>query len=470
MAGRDYYYYRKEVWIAFSWLSRFSGCLSVIGSSLIIFIIVRGGKEKLSRIHNRLLVCMCSVDIINSINLALTVTMNPSRLHPHMYGASGNNTTCRIQGFLLTVGFAVPMYLSVLCLYFMAIIRYDTKEEVLQKIEPYAHGIAVLIPLATAIYGVSFDLFHPTFAGYCFGGDGCYTTADLNNAECEPRPLILINILDWMFYFLASLVFIVIACSMTLTWLAVRNQTSQMRRYDFRRGSMMPQSPQSHQRLSIYALRRSVTSLRQSFTLDNTTHNTTPDGGADVRRGQQKDDETFSQAILYVLAYVFSYGFPIAYNIHYATESLPSPVLCLLTAFFYPLQGFWNFCIYVRPKYFLVKKTMRDTSFWSKLIIVLKTKDLDRFLLQERIRNRGDITRVNPSRLRVLQLARITSRGEEEEEHEEGEEEEEDEEKKSRSIEATPSHEVEEDEINPVAISMDRFSTPKKEKEKPVIK
>ena len=86
-------------------------------------------------------------------------------LHPIIYGAYGNNATCTLQGFILTVGFSVPMYNAVLCLYYMAVIRYNLKEDMLKKMEPYAHAVALLIPLGIGIYGVAANLFHPTHSG-----------------------------------------------------------------------------------------------------------------------------------------------------------------------------------------------------------------------------------------------------------------------------------------------------------------
>ena len=52
-------------------------------------------------------------------------------------------------------------------------------------------------------------------------------------------------------------------------------------------------------------------------------------------------------------------------------------------------------------------KGMKNISVFASLKVVITTKNLDEFLQQERARNRNDMSRQNPSRLRVLELARM---------------------------------------------------------------
>ena len=65
-------YYSRPERQALLWTPRFSALLSIFGSSVIIFMILRKRKEKLERIHNRLLLGMSTVDVFNSAALGLT--------------------------------------------------------------------------------------------------------------------------------------------------------------------------------------------------------------------------------------------------------------------------------------------------------------------------------------------------------------------------------------------------------------
>ena len=61
---------------------------------------------------------------------------------------------------MFNLGFAVPCYNAMLCLYYLAIIRFEIKEDALVKYEKYMHAVSILLPLIGSILGVVFDLFH----------------------------------------------------------------------------------------------------------------------------------------------------------------------------------------------------------------------------------------------------------------------------------------------------------------------
>jgi hypothetical protein len=113
------------------------------------------GRKKISSTHNRLLLCMSGVDILNSAALAVSASAHNE--------AQGNKATCTAQGFFITLGFAVPLYNAMICLYYMAIIRFNLKDDVIStRYEPWMHTVALMLPLTFAIAAASFGDFRPT--------------------------------------------------------------------------------------------------------------------------------------------------------------------------------------------------------------------------------------------------------------------------------------------------------------------
>ena len=100
--------YTPTQWKLISWITGISGSFSVIGSSLIITMILKGGKERLGRTHNRLLLGMSFIDVFNSVALSLSTI--PAPANTSISTAFGNTYTCITQGFFIALGLAVPLY------------------------------------------------------------------------------------------------------------------------------------------------------------------------------------------------------------------------------------------------------------------------------------------------------------------------------------------------------------------------
>ena len=128
--------------------------------------IARGGRITLSKIQNHLLLPMSVLDVIQSTGLAfLTLPIPKGSLCT--YGAIGNKITCTIQGFCLQLGFSVPSYNAMLCIYYLCTIKYNMMEEQLARYEPFMHAFAVIPSLAAAILAASFSLFN-NLSVFCF--------------------------------------------------------------------------------------------------------------------------------------------------------------------------------------------------------------------------------------------------------------------------------------------------------------
>ena len=90
------------------------------------------------------------------------------------------------------------------------------------------------------------------------------------------------------------------------------------------------------------------------------------------------------QAALYFLALVLSFSFPMIYFLITTLRSGTSVlVLEILTAVFYPIQGFFNFIFYIRPGFNHVRKMNPSDSILKAIYeIVLNFEAISRNLFE----------------------------------------------------------------------------------------
>jgi len=86
-------------------------------------------------------------------------------------------------------------------------------------------------------------------------------------------------------------------------------------------------------------------------------------------------EEIKKQALLYVLSYILSYGFVWGQSIYsIATKKPPLAWLRVLSATFFPLQGFMNIFIYCRPHIVSLRAHSPDEYTWFQAFVaVLKS-------------------------------------------------------------------------------------------------
>jgi len=309
--------------------------LSLIGSSLIILMILKGGKEnKPSKIHNRILMGMSSMDLLNDFALAIATLPAPREYSHLMLGASGNWLSCSIQGFLITLGFSVPNYNSMLSLYYLAVIKYDISDHLLEKYEPFAHGYALLPSIFLAALGVFFDAFGPLpNTTYCSFYDGC----DFYEKDCVPSTLA--NFIFTGLFIFCFLNLLIIVISMIMIYLSVRKQSITQRQNE-------------------YQGLKYRTTIHENAITSGTQH-----------------QETFIQACLYVSAYTITFVWIFIQNFSPPSLINNMPLIYYIIysgmIIFYPLQGLWNFITFVRPRYILMKKKHEEYSFWKTMHVVV---------------------------------------------------------------------------------------------------
>lgn len=307
--------YSAEQWSAITWSLRTSSLFSIVGSATIIFMILRRRKTRLALLHNRLIFCMSLIDILSSISFGTGPAAAPSEMRTAVFHSYGNDATCTAQGFFITLGFCVPSYNACLCLYYLAVIKYNVREEILNRYEKYMHIFAILPPFIGAFLGTIFDLYQSS------GGPVCWVVPNRLLESFPEYNTTASTSYNILLFALTGIILATITISMAIVYCAVRKQAETMQQY-------------------------------HSF--QNRNGSSDEDGGA--------KKETAIQAFLYFGAYVCTYIWPIIANLEKRKLSF---LLTLAIVVFYPLQGAFNSLAFIRPKYVAIrKKNRRRPKLW----------------------------------------------------------------------------------------------------------
>jgi len=289
------------------WLARIAPTLSIIGSASIVYMILSDRQRKLQNPKHRLMLMMSSFDILSSTALFISKW------------AVGNSVSCTAQGICLWLGTAVPSYNSSLNLYYLLTIKYSMSQPRFStQIEPLLHVISIAVPLAAAItFAVIGDIM-PRGLLICFTG--------------STRGSILV-ISGISFHFLFC-----IFSMLSICW-SVKRRASRMEIYRFRRTTTNP--PKNRRSMS-------------------------------TRRERLEEMETVKQAILYTSAFFITYiGLLIRVIYNLGDHGYGFFYLTIFISISYPLQGFWNFAIYVRPGVNRIRERDQDKSLIRAIIEVV---------------------------------------------------------------------------------------------------
>jgi len=82
------------------------------------------------------------------------------------------------------------------------------------------------------------------------------------------------------------------------------------------------------------------------------------------------------QAALYVAAFFFPFFFPILFQVNLAKTGTRSFLLFILLGIFTPLQGFFNFFVFLRPRLISFRKKNPEISFVQAFLITAKFRNL----------------------------------------------------------------------------------------------
>mmetsp|Transcript_18124 Transcript_18124/g.44839 ORF Transcript_18124/g.44839 Transcript_18124/m.44839 type:complete len:664 (-) Transcript_18124:53-2044(-) len=354
--------------------------LSILGSSVIIYIALDSRSRKKWSPYTRLLIGLSVSDIVSSINVALASFLRPKDSPRATSYAFGNATTCSISGFMTTVAFSAALYSCMLSYYFLFTARFRVKNSfIARRIEPIMHLVSLGYPIVTATIGAYYDAYADT-ATYL----GCWVNCPpgVDEEDCMSKTL------GWIFY---GWPFLFVSASLIVNnlmiWCLVHGQSVPLRKKnDITDGVIISSS----NRVLSSDESAAVNSVDDDSFLDKSTRiddtfcgsDTTPSTDfakkAEKQALESPTDNQLrrlqlvkSQAFLFVGSYalVTIWGGLMAISEQRAeTEDEELSILVkmypimVLNALLAPMQGFFNMLVYVRPKYMTARHDFRNES------------------------------------------------------------------------------------------------------------
>jgi hypothetical protein len=309
------------------WVPRFSALLSMFGSSMIMYDILRD-KTKRGSVFHTLMVAMAVFDFLGSIAWALSSLPIPEYEYGEpsgIYGAKGNEATCTAQGFFVQLGYTSIFYNMSLSFYFLCVVRYRMQESQLKKRQIWFHIPALFIGFTLAFGGIPF-----------YGNQfwGCYLS---------PPPLV--EDLRYVVIFAALPICTAVAIltvNTILVYWAVRKQMIAAGKWRITRAVLKPTETS--------LARNSTVSVALPMDLDASGVSVHPRRRKSKRDSQiQKlERQTFWQALFYLGAFYLTWPILLASNLNDNAGSYYGFVILVFTLA--PLQGFLNFLVYARPR------------------------------------------------------------------------------------------------------------------------
>lgn len=317
---------------ALKYVSFLPGLLSILGSSCLIYHVLSSNPDKRTSKHHLLLGLSVS-DISSSFWITFGAALVPRT----------SRAFCQTQGFFAQLANITTFYTAFLSVYFFLRVRYNVPETRLkQRYEPWFHATSLLYPLFTALACLPLDLYNPVLIGCHIEAypQGCNRKSD---ETCERGG----NALLFYWIFTMAPIFMVmgtvLVCQLLIYW-TVRQQLRANLRYGVVDGG--PQQQQAQLRPTEQRMLRSVA----------------------------------EQSLSYVAAFLTAFLLPTVASfielLHYGGLSDPKFFpLFLLILFLYPLQGFLNCLVYLRPNYLALRKEVNGVkrSRWSCLWLTLST-------------------------------------------------------------------------------------------------
>jgi hypothetical protein len=335
-AGNEYSGFEKTVAL----LPKFTGGLSFLFSLYIVQHVLRSKKRR-AKTYHRLLLGMSLCDMLASF-FGFVLSTAPMPVGT-TYGAIGSFKSCDVAGTLNHAGnLATPLYNSSLATYYVCVLVLGYKEhELHRRIEPLLHLVPLACAWGTAIAGYWMNLYaaanwicwiapYPPDCkdSYTFGADeGTCVRGD--NAWLYRWAFLYAEVWFAILYVTAAMALIY------YTVLRVERSTDKYRHLNNPSSSSRRRSLPKDSLSSIFRRRQ-----KQRISL--------------IKRKRQQSKQVAHQALAYVGAFFLTWIFgTIARLMQQSKEDVSKsyrPLLLLQTIFF-PLQGFFNALVYLRPRF-----------------------------------------------------------------------------------------------------------------------
>jgi hypothetical protein len=345
----------------------FTGTLSIVGSSCIIWMLLQENRKKLKSVKYRFLFALCCSDIWNSLVFVFWSLPIPKGT-PGVWGAMGNKASCDAQGVFIQFSIMGSYYNCALALYYYKSLCFSMKDEqIAKRYEKWIHIGSVVWALGTAIAAWQQDL-------YSYSGLGCWIAAD--PLRCHRRDDVdcirgeNAYIYGWLYMGIPqTLVLNYIIYSMWMIYKKVKEVSSRAEKWSIgmvnasilSNANPMEAMHSSHQLPDRNISDGSLHTLPQA--LEGASQLSSVDRGKS--RYAERTKEAAWQAFLYVNAYFVTHIWAsLVMMIELGGGTVPFYLL-LIQNFFWPLQGVINVFIFLRPRIKSIQKSSPEMYYFT---------------------------------------------------------------------------------------------------------
>jgi len=321
-------------------IPKVTGTISFLCSLLLASYILSSRKRR-SSVFGRIMVGLSISDMCSSAMWFLSTWPMPTNSWLH-WGTAGTTRTCSAQGFFLQLGLCTATcYQATLLLYYFLTIVKQSRESQIKKWEIFFHVVPCSAGLGTSIAGLVLKLYNPSSRGsVCWISE--YPAYCSKSLSCD-RGQNAIMYQWWFLYVFVCLTFIWLIVAMSTIFHKVRGVEKKARRF-------------SHE------------------------------------SGSSKD--VAMQALLFTISYAIPWIWaPIKAGIDTADIIFTNPnaddaviALSIVNVIIFPLQGFFNFLVYLRPRYGQVN------TWVANIRVVVAVKNCFKMKKSSSEKQAGDVT------------------------------------------------------------------------------
>jgi hypothetical protein len=335
--------------------------LSMLGSVLTLraLTMYRKSGRHLTTYH-RLLAGISIFDLLLSTALAFGPLPMPANVgYP---GAFGNQQSCTAQGFFVQLGTASFPYSQMLVLHFMLVIRFNVSEKVMATyIEPFMHLVPILFHVTTSIAGLFAEVFNAS-GNFCWIGEdppGCDEIPELECERGDYAELFGLWLSSYPFLFWNGLIVLwVLIVAITV----IRQQRTRLS-YLFERSVSIQSNGQN---------KGNSSNLQSSVRNSPAWTRSNGQRRDEALPGEEKTRQVIVQCFLYAFWFI-NVMIWTSINLFYYLTDTPFDVLgkhfwiTVLAVTIFPMQGLFNFLIYIRPIYTSIRRNFPDSGRWHAI-------------------------------------------------------------------------------------------------------
>ncbi len=339
------------------------GITSVIASIILMWMILRSNAG-LSTPYHRLLLGLCIADTSYSFSMSFFNALVPSEIDYFIWNASGNLATCTLQGFFWAIGISGSVcYNCALNLYYLAVLKFEKRDAYIRsKLEPFLHGVPIVVALVYAIGMLAGEHLNPDDGGTCsktvYQPFHCIGMEDgeIRDEDGFEQKIpcgrgrdgaVAFNIFG--FVLVLSPPFL-IGTSLLLIYRAVLKQENKMSKY------------------GVGALKLKT---QQSMASSTGTKRSTKRSVSNSSKNSQSR-VVLHRAVAFSCSYLVSFIMLITLMLTRLIGRPFSLPIAYLVTIFNPLQGLWNFLIYIYPR--VMKERENKVSWYRAFLTALWSK------------------------------------------------------------------------------------------------